>query len=58
MGDLLRAHGMGLEDEAIRFTSLLTVDPETERFSGDGADAANGFLKREYREPFVVPQIV
>ena len=58
MGDLLRAHNLGLEDDGIRFTSLLEVDPKTERFSGDAADAANAFLKREYREPFVVPEVV
>ena len=34
----------------------LVFDPATETFTGD--DEANKFLKREYREPFVVPEQV
>ncbi len=43
--------------DAVRFTSLLTVDPATERFVGEQAEAANAFLRRKYREPFVVPEV-
>ncbi|MDY0169116.1 MAG: Gfo/Idh/MocA family oxidoreductase [Thermoguttaceae bacterium] len=57
MADLLRAHGLGMESDAIRFTSLLTVDSATERFVGEQAEAANAFLRRKYREPFVVPEV-
>ena len=54
---LLNAHGLRIESEDIRFTSLLEVDPDTERFVGERAEAANAFLRREYRDPFVVPEI-
>jgi predicted dehydrogenase len=35
----------------------LTLDPATERFTGESAAAANALHSREYRAPFVVPQI-
>ena len=35
----------------------LAVDPKAERFTGAGADAANAMLRREYRAPFVVPEL-
>jgi hypothetical protein len=34
------------------------MDPQTERYVGDGAREANAFLTREYRKPFVVPDRV
>jgi predicted dehydrogenase len=37
---------------------MLTMDPEPERFTGDYGDMANMFLKRNYREPFIVPDKV
>ncbi|MDD5520058.1 MAG: Gfo/Idh/MocA family oxidoreductase [Kiritimatiellae bacterium] len=37
---------------------MLTMDPATERFTGDFADSANKLLTREYRKPFVVPEQV
>ena len=58
METLLTAHGIPMEGDSIRFTSLLTIDQETQTFVGEGAEAANGFLKREYRAPYVVPEIV
>ncbi len=57
MEEHLAAHGIDIESDAIRFTPLLEIDPDTERFVGDHAQAANGFLRREYREPFVVPEV-
>ncbi|HOZ45370.1 MAG TPA: Gfo/Idh/MocA family oxidoreductase [Candidatus Hydrogenedentes bacterium] len=35
----------------------LRFDATAERFVGEGADDANKMLTREYREPFVVPQL-
>jgi hypothetical protein len=55
---LLAAHGVDVRDEAIRLSPVLEMDPATERFVGAGADAANPYLKREYRKPYVVPEIV
>jgi len=34
----------------------LHFDPQAERFVND--DEANGYLRRRYREPFVVPETV
>jgi predicted dehydrogenase len=35
----------------------LAVDPKAERFAGSGAAPANAMLTRNYRTPFVVPQL-
>ncbi len=37
---------------------MLTMDPEKEKFVGDLADMANMLVKRNYREPFVIPDNV
>ncbi len=58
MEQTLAAHGIRLTSDAIRLSPVLEVDVAAEKFVGDHADAANRFLKREYREPFVVPEIV
>jgi hypothetical protein len=34
------------------------MDPEKERYVGEYSDMANMFLKRNYREPFVIPEVV
>lgn len=36
----------------------LTMDPQTERFTGEFADEANKLVRGSYREPFVVPEQV
>jgi hypothetical protein len=36
----------------------LTMDPCTEKFTGTMADKANAYLKRQYREPYVLPEKV
>ena len=58
MEQLLRAHGIEMENAEIKLSPMLELDAKTEKFVGDNADVANGFLKREYRKPFVVPEIV
>ena len=40
---------------AYRVGRTVQFDPTTETFLGD--DAANGYLSREYRKPFVVPKV-
>ena len=57
MGQLLGAYGLKLESDAIRLSPMLELDPQAEKFVGDHAELANGLLKREYRQPYVVPQI-
>ena len=57
MGQHLRGHGIQLESNDIRLSPMLTVDAQKEVFVGENADVANPFLKREYREGYVVPEI-
>lgn len=38
-------------------STVLTHDPKTERFTGDGSEQANAMLKRTYREGFAVPEL-
>jgi predicted dehydrogenase len=45
-----------LANISLRTGRKLTFDPKTETFPGD--EEANGFLKRKYREPYVVPDEV
>ncbi len=54
----LAANEVDLEKEPITMGPMLTMDPEKERYVGDYGDMANMFLKRNYREPFVVPENV
>ncbi len=57
MAELLRTYGLNMESDSLQLSALLTVDSTTGQFTGEGADAANAFLKRTYREPFVVPTV-
>jgi hypothetical protein len=36
----------------------LTMDPQTEQFTGELAGEANALCRREYRAPFVLPEQV
>ena len=53
----LSSHGLGLDDKAIKLSPMLHLDVESEQFVGDHAEQANQLLKREYRAPFVVPEV-
>ncbi|MEZ6087090.1 MAG: Gfo/Idh/MocA family oxidoreductase [Pirellulaceae bacterium] len=53
----LETHSIEIEGDQIRLSELLTLDDKTEQFVGTGAEQANAFLKREYRDGFVVPEI-
>jgi predicted dehydrogenase len=54
----LAANEVDLEKEPITLGPVLTMDPKTERYIGENSDLANMFIKRNYREPFVVPDQV
>ena len=54
--DHLVRNGVDPEIEQPIVGSWLTIDPDTETIEGD--DEANRLLTREYREPFVVPEVV
>lgn len=56
MESLLKSHQIPMESSEILLSPMLDFDPETEQFVGD-SQAANQFLKREYRAPYVVPKI-
>ncbi|MFH5805586.1 Gfo/Idh/MocA family protein [Alienimonas sp. DA493] len=53
----LKPFGVSPADDVIHFSPMLNHDPQSERFTGEHADVANAFLKREYRDGYVVPEI-
>ena len=44
-----------LAQDTYQLGRVLDFDPQTERFISD--DEANSLLSRDYREPFVVPEV-
>jgi predicted dehydrogenase len=56
MASHLRANGVDIDGEAaLTLGEWLDVDPETEQIKGN--DAASRHLTRDYRQPFVVPNL-
>jgi predicted dehydrogenase len=53
----LAAHDIDIEGGEIVLSPMLTVDVASESFTGDHAEAANEFLKRQYRRGYEVPAI-
>ena len=51
----LQANEVDLRKTPPVLSPWLTIDADSERFKGPGADQANQFVSREYRKPFVVP---
>ena len=56
--DNLTGVGVKLDKTMYRLGKTLTMDPKTERFTGEGSKEANAYLTREYRKPFVVSEKV
>ena len=54
----LKVNEVDLEKEPITMGPMLTMDPDTEKFVGDYSEWGNMYIKRNYREPFVVPDQV
>jgi len=54
----LGANEVDLEKTPLTMGPMLTMDPEKEVFTGEHSDWANMLVKRNYREPFVVPDKV
>lgn len=52
----LAANGVDLDADRLTAGAVLEMDPATERFTND--PRANRLLRRDYREPFVVPETV
>jgi len=57
MDALLTRHNLLMEKSNLMLSQVLEFDSKTQRFVGDGSDAANQRLKRQYRKGFVVPKI-
>jgi hypothetical protein len=53
----LARNDVDIEDAAFKCSTVLEFDAEKQQFVGEDADKANQHLRREYREPFSVPQI-
>jgi predicted dehydrogenase len=56
--DNCKGYGLPINEMTWTIGPELTFDPKAERFTGDNAEAANKLLTRDYRAPFVVPEIV
>jgi predicted dehydrogenase len=56
MEEHLGRNGVRLDETKATLGQLLTMNPKTERFTGN--EKANQLLTREYRKPFVVPEKV
>jgi predicted dehydrogenase len=54
----LKVNEVDLEKEPITMGPMLTMDVDKERFVGELSAEANMLVKRNYREPFVVPENV
>ncbi len=54
----LLVNGVDVKQTPRTLGPWLTMDPQTERFTGDFADEANKLARGAYREPFVVPEQV
>jgi hypothetical protein len=58
MVEHLKVNEVDLEKEPITMGPMLTMDPQAEKFVGEYSELANMYIKRNYREPFVVPDQV
>ena len=58
MVEHLKANKIDFGKEPLTVGPMLTMDPKSEKFTGDMSEMANMYVKRNYREPFVVPDKV
>ena len=54
----LKANKVDLASEPLTIGPYLTFDRTSEKFVGEFSDMANMYIRRNYREPFVVPEHV
>ena len=47
-----------MSSDEIKLSPMLTMDPAQEKFVGEHADQGNPLLKRQYRDGYVVPELV
>lgn len=50
----LSANELGVDKKLLALGSMLTMNPDTERFTGTMSTQANRLISRKYRKPFVV----
>jgi predicted dehydrogenase len=55
--DYLRENGVDLGNTPATLGPWVTFDPKQEQFVGAFADQANGLSRRDYRAPYVVPEV-
>ena len=53
----LQVYNSGLDRDEFAGSSLLQYDEKSGTFTGDSANEANRYLKREYRSGFEVPEL-
>src|SRR4051812_26628205 len=53
----LRENGVDLDATPATLGPWVSLDADRDRFVGDHADAADALSRRDYRKPFVVPEI-
>jgi len=58
MVEHLKANQIDFDREPLTMGPMLTMDPRKEMFVGEMGGLANMYVKRNYREPFVVPENV
>jgi predicted dehydrogenase len=58
MKEHLVSNNVDLKKTPIILGPSLTIDTKAERFTGEFGDAANKYLKREYRTPYEIPEQV
>ena len=51
-------HGIEMESDQMRLSPMMELNPESGRFIGKESKRANGFIKREYRAGYEVPELV
>ncbi|MEJ2649663.1 MAG: hypothetical protein P8016_14790, partial [Sedimentisphaerales bacterium] len=54
----LEGNEVNLDEKRFVVGPKLTYDRKAERFTGENSEVANKYIKRSYREPFVVPETV
>ena len=57
MDQHLATYGAKISDQEIKMSPMLELSEDGSKFIGEGANAANVFLKREYRKGYEVPDM-
>jgi predicted dehydrogenase len=57
MKEHLLINGIDIDKTPVQLGATLTLDPKTERFTGEQAAVAAQKSRHEYRQPFAVPEI-